>query len=157
MSTRENGRPVLVALTGWGQDEDRRRSDGAGFDAHLVKPVDVAFSANCWPNSAPAPGCGALTEVVCSPRIGVCRMFASPEDRAVRLHLSFRPLQVCDVFKLANGQTGVYGGFASTFGQAAPAFRSLVTEQGQSRVSDRETTRETIAVPGGGGLRRSRS
>jgi hypothetical protein len=30
----------LIALTGWGQDEDRRRSDEAGFDAHLVKPVD---------------------------------------------------------------------------------------------------------------------
>ena len=33
-------RPLLVALTGWGQDEDRRRSQEAGFDAHLVKPVD---------------------------------------------------------------------------------------------------------------------
>ena len=33
-------RPVLVALTGWGQDADRRRSGDAGFDAHLVKPVD---------------------------------------------------------------------------------------------------------------------
>lgn len=31
----------LVALTGWGQSEDRRRSEEAGFDAHLVKPVDV--------------------------------------------------------------------------------------------------------------------
>jgi PAS domain S-box-containing protein len=30
---------VIVALTGWGQDEDRRRTMGAGFDAHLVKPV----------------------------------------------------------------------------------------------------------------------
>jgi CheY-like chemotaxis protein len=34
--------PKLVALTGWGQEEDRRRSTEAGFDAHLVKPVDVA-------------------------------------------------------------------------------------------------------------------
>jgi PAS domain S-box-containing protein len=33
---------VLVAQTGWGQDEDRRRSAEAGFDAHLVKPVDPA-------------------------------------------------------------------------------------------------------------------
>ena len=33
-------RPLLIALTGWGQDEDRRRSTAAGFDAHLVKPVD---------------------------------------------------------------------------------------------------------------------
>ena len=32
----------LVALTGWGQEEDRRRSEEAGFDAHLVKPIDLA-------------------------------------------------------------------------------------------------------------------
>jgi len=31
---------VLIAVTGWGQDEDRRRSHAAGFDHHLVKPVD---------------------------------------------------------------------------------------------------------------------
>ncbi len=31
---------VLIAVTGWGQDEDRRRSHDAGFDLHLVKPVD---------------------------------------------------------------------------------------------------------------------
>ena len=37
----KSGRPVLFALTGWGQDEDRRRSQEAGFDAHLVKPVDA--------------------------------------------------------------------------------------------------------------------
>jgi CheY-like chemotaxis protein len=32
---------ALVAVTGWGQDEDRRRSSDAGFDVHLVKPVDL--------------------------------------------------------------------------------------------------------------------
>ncbi len=31
---------VLIAMTGWGQDEDKRRSLDAGFNAHLVKPVD---------------------------------------------------------------------------------------------------------------------
>ena len=31
---------VLVALTGWGQDEDKRCSEEAGFDHHLIKPVD---------------------------------------------------------------------------------------------------------------------
>jgi len=31
---------VLVALTGWGQEEDRRRSYEAGFDYHIVKPID---------------------------------------------------------------------------------------------------------------------
>jgi len=32
---------TLVALTGWGQDSDRRRSGEAGFDTHLVKPLDL--------------------------------------------------------------------------------------------------------------------
>ena len=44
---------MLVAITGWGQEEDRRRAREAGFDHHLVKPVDfnaltaliAAFSA----------------------------------------------------------------------------------------------------------------
>ena len=31
---------MLVALTGWGQEEDRRRTKLAGFDYHLVKPVE---------------------------------------------------------------------------------------------------------------------
>ncbi|HXH05658.1 MAG TPA: response regulator, partial [Vicinamibacterales bacterium] len=33
--------PRLVAVTGYGQSEDRRRSDEAGFEAHLVKPVTL--------------------------------------------------------------------------------------------------------------------
>ena len=33
---------VLIALTGWGQEGDRERSREAGFDLHLVKPVDYA-------------------------------------------------------------------------------------------------------------------
>jgi CheY-like chemotaxis protein len=31
---------VMVAVTGWGQADDRHRSRAAGFDAHIVKPVD---------------------------------------------------------------------------------------------------------------------
>jgi len=31
---------VVIALTGWGQEDDRRRSEEAGFNGHLVKPVD---------------------------------------------------------------------------------------------------------------------
>ena len=31
---------ALIALTGWGQERDRRRTEEAGFDRHLVKPVD---------------------------------------------------------------------------------------------------------------------
>ena len=30
----------LIALTGWGQDDDKRRARDAGFDHHLTKPVD---------------------------------------------------------------------------------------------------------------------
>jgi CheY-like chemotaxis protein len=33
---------VLAALTGYGQDRDKERARGAGFDAHFVKPVDMA-------------------------------------------------------------------------------------------------------------------
>jgi len=33
---------VLVALTGWGQEEHRRRTKDAGFDFHITKPADVA-------------------------------------------------------------------------------------------------------------------
>jgi CheY-like chemotaxis protein len=32
----------IIALTGWGQEDDRARSREAGFDAHLVKPVELA-------------------------------------------------------------------------------------------------------------------
>jgi CheY-like chemotaxis protein len=34
-------RATLVALTGYGQPEDRQRSHAAGFDAHVIKPVSV--------------------------------------------------------------------------------------------------------------------
>jgi two-component system, sensor histidine kinase len=33
---------MLIALTGWGQEEDRRRTSQAGFDHHLLKPADIA-------------------------------------------------------------------------------------------------------------------
>lgn len=32
---------MLIAATGWGQAEDRRRSREAGFDHHMVKPIDL--------------------------------------------------------------------------------------------------------------------
>lgn len=35
------GRSIaLIAVTGWGQQEDRRRTSEVGFDHHLVKPID---------------------------------------------------------------------------------------------------------------------
>jgi CheY-like chemotaxis protein len=36
---------TLIALTGWGQDSDRKRTQAAGFDAHLVKPLDISALA----------------------------------------------------------------------------------------------------------------
>jgi len=38
--------PVLIALTGYGQERDQRRSAEAGFAAHLVKPVDAKKLVN---------------------------------------------------------------------------------------------------------------
>ena len=36
------GRPLMIAATGWGQDDDRQKSLAAGFDLHLTKPFDPA-------------------------------------------------------------------------------------------------------------------
>jgi PAS domain S-box-containing protein len=38
-------RPRIVAMTGWGREGDRARTAAAGFDAHLVKPVDLTALA----------------------------------------------------------------------------------------------------------------
>lgn len=35
-------RMYILAMTGWGQDDHRRRTQDAGFDGHLVKPIDTA-------------------------------------------------------------------------------------------------------------------
>jgi PAS domain S-box-containing protein len=40
LRSRHGGEVTLVALTGWGQDADRRRALEAGFDYHLIKPID---------------------------------------------------------------------------------------------------------------------
>lgn len=46
---------ILIALTGWGQDRDRRLATEAGFDHHMVKPVDPAALAAAWQQKSPAP------------------------------------------------------------------------------------------------------
>jgi two-component system CheB/CheR fusion protein len=48
---------VILAMTGWGQQEDRRKSKDAGFDAHLVKPVehDALIEALTMAVRPPAP------------------------------------------------------------------------------------------------------
>ena len=47
--------PRLVALTGWGQEEDRRRSEEAGFDEHLVKPADLETIMRVCQGATPMP------------------------------------------------------------------------------------------------------
>ena len=57
-------RPLLVAITAAAAEDDRRKSDEAGVDLHLVKPVDPAalvglvrrFGRVVAPGVAPAPG-----------------------------------------------------------------------------------------------------
>jgi signal transduction histidine kinase len=45
----------LVAMTGWGQEEDRQRTSEAGFDRHLVKPVDRAALLKLLAELPPVP------------------------------------------------------------------------------------------------------
>jgi CheY-like chemotaxis protein len=63
------GSPLLVAMTGYGQDEDRRRSQEAGFDHHLVKPVEfevvlALLARDVRPGSVPANSSGATGDPV---------------------------------------------------------------------------------------------
>ncbi|HJV70761.1 ATP-binding protein [Ideonella sp.] len=51
-------RPVLIAITGWGQENDRRLAMQAGFDHHLTKPVDPRRLARLFEAGAPL-GAGA--------------------------------------------------------------------------------------------------
>ena len=45
---------VLIAVTGWGQEDDRRRSHEAGFDHHMVKPVDFTALVGLLADLKPA-------------------------------------------------------------------------------------------------------
>jgi PAS domain S-box-containing protein len=46
---------ILVAMTGWGQDEDRRRSQEAGFNFHMVKPIELAALERLLTEPPPKP------------------------------------------------------------------------------------------------------
>jgi len=63
---RQPGREgvLLVAVTGWGQDEDRRRSAQAGFDHHLVKPVEPKALAELFGRFNPAKATRAAGSVL---------------------------------------------------------------------------------------------
>lgn len=57
--------------------------------------------------------------------------------------------------RVVNVESGVYGGFASTFGQAAPAFGLLLLNRASLAQATTKRPRETTVVPGGGGFRLS--
>ena len=46
---------VLIALTGWGEDEARQKSKDAGFDGHIVKPMDYAVLTKLLAELLPIP------------------------------------------------------------------------------------------------------
>ena len=55
MRAIDGKRVTLVAITGYGQESDRKRALAAGFDSHLVKPVSIEVtlaiaSSNDEPN-----------------------------------------------------------------------------------------------------------
>jgi two-component system CheB/CheR fusion protein len=47
----------LIALTGWGQEEDRRRTAGAGFDHHLIKPAEIEVLRGLMAAAGPRSEC----------------------------------------------------------------------------------------------------
>jgi CheY-like chemotaxis protein len=65
---------VIVALTGWGQEEDRLRSRQAGFDHHLVKPTDI--DALQW----------LFAEIVAHPRTATPNALQVPSTDSPRPH-----------------------------------------------------------------------
>jgi DNA-binding response OmpR family regulator len=46
---------LIIAITGWGQDEDRQRARDAGFDHHFTKPVDFDVLLNLIDKESPPP------------------------------------------------------------------------------------------------------
>ena len=47
---------TIVAMTGWGDQEAQRKSQAAGFDRHLVKPIDEASLVTALQMARPNPG-----------------------------------------------------------------------------------------------------
>ncbi|HTU18377.1 MAG TPA: response regulator [Gemmataceae bacterium] len=49
--------PLILAVTGYGQESDRRRGEEAGIDMHLVKPIDPLLLRNILSRFAQVVGC----------------------------------------------------------------------------------------------------
>jgi PAS domain S-box-containing protein len=54
-SQPEHQHVMLIALSGWGKEEDRRRSHAAGFDHHVIKPADIATLQGLLGTLSPDP------------------------------------------------------------------------------------------------------
>ena len=50
---RSNTAVVIIAVTGWGEPQDKQRALDAGFDAHLTKPVELETLARILAGSPP--------------------------------------------------------------------------------------------------------
>lgn len=50
---------LIIAITGWGQDDDRRRAREAGFDHHFTKPVDFEMLFDLIDRESPPPRAAA--------------------------------------------------------------------------------------------------
>ena len=62
-SEERNANATIIAVSGFGQDEDRRRAHEAGFDQHLTKPIDydalLGLLSAAIENRRHAPSTGA--------------------------------------------------------------------------------------------------
>ncbi len=68
-----HGGVTLIALTGWGQEEDFRRTQDAGFDHHLVKPPDISQLQSLLASAASGHGAAsarAVADDVATPSVG---------------------------------------------------------------------------------------
>ena len=50
---------LIIAITGWGQEDDRRRAREAGFDHHFTKPVDFDMLLDLIDRESPPPRAAA--------------------------------------------------------------------------------------------------
>jgi DNA-binding response OmpR family regulator len=55
---KRGAQPLIVAITGWGQEEDRQRARDAGFDHHFTKPVDLDRLMEVVERDRPRPRAG---------------------------------------------------------------------------------------------------
>lgn len=151
----------IVALTGWGQDEDRRRSKAAGFDHHMVKPIELATleklliapAARSSPSETVKPIQASLRVLVVDDLRGATHMLgtllraaghevwtASDGPGGLAAALQYRP----DVVLLDIGLPGMSGLEVAKRIRKQPALQGvvLVAMTGYGEESDRQRSLE---------------